>query len=236
MTRAAEEGDRFVAGSLLSYLAPEDRVYLQTQGTVRVLPAHTAVMHEGDPTRHVLILLSGWVRVYSSSEDGQVVLFALRGPGDVIGDLAALQNWTRTATVETMQPIRFLQLLTDDFVSCLEGRPSVALGLLRQMSVRLRDAEKARMDFVTLDVARRVALVLLRLAEDYGRLQPEGIVVRTPLTQQDIADRIGASRRAVSRAMTTLRERGIVTTGRQMFVVAAPDVLRLFAGCAPDGT
>ena len=60
--------------------------------------------------------------------------------------------------------------------------------------------------------------------------------MRTPLTQQDIADRIGASRRAVARALATLRERGLVHTGRQVFVVTRPEVLRLFTDSAPDCT
>lgn len=234
MTTVPDDG--LVAGSLMSYLAPADRTFLLGRGVPRQLPGDTAVMHEGDPTDHVLVLLSGWVRVYSSTKDGQVVLFALRGPGDVIGDLAALQNWTRTATVETLQEIRFVQLRTEDFVTCLHDRPAVAIAMLRQMAVRLRDAEAARIDFATLDVARRVAALLLRLAEVHGHAEPAGLVVRSPLTQQDIADRIGASRRAVARALATLRERRVVTTGRREFVVAAPEVLRAFAGSVPDGT
>lgn len=229
--------DEIVAGSLMSYLTPGDRSFLLDRGAApRRLPAGEALMHQGDPTDHVLILLTGWVRVYLTTKDGGVVLLALRGPGDVIGDLAALQDWTRTAHVETLQEVRFVQLRAGEFIACLHDRPTIAIALLRQMSVRLRDAEAARVNFATLDVARRVAAHLLQLAEIYGRAEPPGVVVHTPLTQQDVADRIGASRRAVARALRTLRERGIVTTGRRMFVVAKPDVLRLFADTAPDCT
>jgi CRP/FNR family transcriptional regulator, cyclic AMP receptor protein len=227
--------EEIVDGSLMSYLAPAGRAALLDRGVVRKLPGGQAIMHEGDPTAHVLILLSGWVRVYLTAKDGQVVLLALRGPGDVIGDLAALQNWTRTATVETLQEIRFVQLRAEQFVDCLHDCPAIAIAMLRQMSVRLRDADAARVDFATLDVARRVAAHLMRLAEIHGRAEPAGLVIRMPLTQQDIADQIGASLRAVSRALATLRERRIVTTGRQMFVVEAPEVLRLFANSAPYG-
>jgi len=215
-----------VTGSLLSYLLPGDREFLLGRGTPRTLPAGAALMHEGDPTDHVLVLRSGWVRVYSSTKDGQVILLALRGPGDVIGDLAALQpEWTRTGTVETLQKIAFTQFRTEEFLACLHDRPSVAIALLRQMAVRLRDAE-----------AQRVAAVLVRLVDAHGQVEDGNLVLRWPLTQQDIADRIGASRRAVARALATLRERHIVTTGRHLYVVTAPDVLRLFAGTVPNGT
>ncbi len=221
-----------VAGTLLSYLARADRDFLLRRGVTRRLPAGTAVMHEGDPTDHVLVLLSGWVRVYTTASDGQVVLFALRGPGDVIGDLAALQGWPRTATVDTLQETAFTQFRSDEFVACLHDRPAVALALLRQMATRLRDSEAARVDFATMDVARRVAALLVRLADVHGSATEEGLVVRMPLTQQDIANRIGGSRRAVARALAAFRDRGVVTTGRRLFVVAAPDVLRSFAGTA----
>jgi CRP/FNR family transcriptional regulator, cyclic AMP receptor protein len=225
-----------VAGSLLDYLAPDDRAFLVERGVRRKLPADEALMHEGDPTDHVLVLLSGWVRVYSTTRDGGVVLLALRGPGDVIGEFAALQKWTRTANVQSLQEIRYVQLRAEEFLACLHERPAIAIGLLRQMSSRLRESESARVNAATLDVTRRVAALLLQLAEVYGRPEGDGLVVRTPLTQQDIADRIGASRRAVARALAALRERGIVHTGRQMFVVTEPDVLRLFTDSAPDCT
>ncbi|HWM04316.1 MAG TPA: Crp/Fnr family transcriptional regulator [Actinophytocola sp.] len=221
--------DEIVNGSMMSYLAPDDRSFLFGRGINRELPAGEAIMHQGDPTDHVLILLAGWVRVYSTTKDGGVVLLALRGPGDVLGDLAALQDWPRTANVETLQRVRFVQLRAERFISSLHDRPAIAVALLRQMSVRLREAEVARVDFATLDVAKRVAAHLMQLADDHGQHERDSVVIRTPLTQQDIADRIGASRRAVARALHTLRERGIVTTGRKLFVVAKPDVLRMFA-------
>jgi CRP-like cAMP-binding protein len=226
-----------VPGTLLSYLAPADRDHLIGRGVERRLPGGAALMHQGDASDHVLVLLTGWVRVSSSTPDGQVILLALRGPGDVIGELTALHDgWTRTATVETLGELRFVQFRGRDFVDCLHERAGIAVALSRQLAVRLRDADTARIDVVTLDVARRVAALVLRLARAHGHSGPDGLVLRSPLTQQDIADRVGASRRAVSRALATLRERHIVTTGRQTFVVTAPDVLELFAGSAPDGT
>jgi CRP/FNR family cyclic AMP-dependent transcriptional regulator len=225
-----------VPGSFLSYLEPPDRDFLLGRGRIRKLPANTALMHEGDPTDHVLVLLSGWVRAYTNARDGQVVLFALRGPGDVIGDLAALQGWPRTGTVDTLQETEFAQFSHDGFISCLYDRPAVGVALLRQMADRLREAETARINFATLDVAQRVAALLVRLADMHGTPTPEGVVVSMPLTQQDIANSIGGSRRAVARALQAFRDRGMLVTGRRRFVVSAIDVLRRLAGTVPDGT
>jgi CRP/FNR family cyclic AMP-dependent transcriptional regulator len=101
--------------------------------------------------------------------------------------------------------------------------------------MRLRDAETARIGFATMDVAQRVAALLVRLADTHGTPSQDGVVVAMPLTQQDIADSIGGSRRAVARALKAFRDREMLVTGRRRFVVSALDVLRQLADSVPDG-
>jgi CRP/FNR family transcriptional regulator, cyclic AMP receptor protein len=225
-----------VPETFLSYLAPDDHEFLLSRGTTRRLPADTVLMHEGDPTNHVLVLLSGWVRVYRTTPDGQVVLLALRGPGDVIGDIAAMMDVPRTATVDSMQDTGFVQFRHDEFLACVPERPALSIALLKQMAARLRDSDAARLDFAALDVAQRVASLLVYLADTHGVMSPRGVEVRMPLTQQDIANRVGGSLRAVARAVAAFRERGLLITARREFVVTAPDVLRSFSGNMPNGT
>lgn len=219
-----------VAGSLLSFLGVAERARLLEQGVRRSFAADELLHREGDPTTHVLILTAGWVRVSASVRDGQVVLLALRGPGDVLGELAALNGWTRSATVRTVEPVELVQLTGEQFVSCLLTEPTVAVSMMRNLSVRLRDAEAARIDLATLDVSRRVATYLHRLAVDHGVRTADGVLISVPLTQQDVANRVGASRRAVARTLLVLRERGVVSTARRRIVVARPGVLRMLAG------
>jgi len=222
--------------TFLSYLEPDDHAFLLARGASRKLPADTVLMHEGDPTNHVLVLLTGWVRVYRTTPDGQVVLLALRGPGDVIGDIAALLDWPRTATVDSMQDTGFVQFRHDEFLACVQERPALGFALMKQMAARLRDADGARVDFATMDVAQRVAALLVHLADMHGTMTGRGVEVRMPLTQQDIANRVGGSLRAVARAVAMFRERGILITGRRAFVLTDPGVLRAFTGNMPNGT
>ncbi|WP_243753791.1 Crp/Fnr family transcriptional regulator [Labedaea rhizosphaerae] len=223
-------------GTLLSHLHPDARASLLAAGVRRRFDSGETLLHQGDPTDHVLVLRSGWVRVSATTTDGQAVLLALRGPGDVLGELAALHGWPRTATVRALEPVVVAQFRAPVFLEVLHRQPAVAVALLKQLSTRLRDAERARVDSATLDVAHRVAAHVLRLAEQHGEAEGRVIVVRMPLTQQDIADQIGASRRAVARALGTLRERRVVTTGRRLITVHQPDVLRAFTASAPNGT
>ncbi|ADJ47829.1 CRP/FNR family transcriptional regulator [Amycolatopsis mediterranei S699] len=222
-------------GALLAHLADGDREYLLARGTRRRFRANAVVLMEGDPSDHVHVLVSGWVRVSTILEDGREVLFGLRGPGEVLGDLAAVTGRPRSASVRAIEPCTVFQLTGPDFVDVLHARPTIAVATIKTVAARLRNAESARVDSAAFDVSRRVAGVLVRLAEERGQTVPEGVVVDA-LSQEDIAAQIGAARRTVARALRVLRERGIVETGRRRFLIRELRVLRAFAHSEPNGT
>ena len=236
MDRAGTEplpNEKFVVGSFLTHLAPSDRDYLVGMGARRVLPAGVVLFHEGDPTDHVLIVLSGWVRVYVTSPQGHVTLLALRGPGEILGDAEAVNSgWARVATAETLQEVAYAQLSRDTFTACLARRPAIAVALLKNAYSHERESALARLHFASFDVPQRVAAFLVRIADMHGRSGPTGVTMDMPLTQQDVADFIGASRRTVARALASLRDRRIISTGRSRITINQLEVLRFFAETA----
>ncbi len=218
-----------IAGALLALLGERDRERLLAPGVRRSFGRDEVLHREGDPSTHVLLLMSGWIRASVSTPDGQVVVLALRGPGDVLGELAAVNGQPRSATVRSIEPVEVVQLTGEQFLAIVRNEPAVALALIRNLSSRLHGAEMARLGMATLGVGQRVALHLHEMALEHGVRGPGGLTIGIPLSQQQIADRIGASRRAVSRAVTTLRERGVLVTRRERIVVLRPDVLRALA-------
>lgn len=223
-------------GALLPALADADRDYLLSRGVRRRFRANDVVLMEGDPSDHVHVLLSGWVRVSTIVEDGREVLFGLRGPGEVLGDLAAVTGRPRTASVRAIEPCTVFQLTGAQFLAALRARPEIAIATIRTVAARLRNAESARVDSAAFDVSRRVAVLLVRLTEERGRRVPEGVLIEAALSQTDLAAQVGAARRTVARALHMLRERGIVETGRRRILVRQPRVLRAFARSEPNGT
>lgn len=223
-----------VEGSFMAYLTV-DRFSLLDQGVRRSFGADEVIVHEGDPTDHIFIMESGWVRVSTAQADGQEVLLALRGPGDVIGELAMLHGWIRTASVRSLERVGVVQFSGAQFMQCLRQQPEVALALLKTTSIRLREAEGARIELATLDVTRRVASYLVRLLEMHGHHRRVHGGVDVPMTQRDLANGVGASLRAVARSVDVLRKRGVVVTRRGGIVVAKPEVLRALAHCVPKG-
>ncbi|KDN22121.1 cyclic nucleotide-binding domain-containing protein [Amycolatopsis rifamycinica] len=220
-------------GALLAYLADADRDYLLARGVRRRFRANDVMIMEGDSSDHVLVLVSGWVRVSTIVEDGREVLFGLRGPGEVLGDFAAVTGSARTATVRAIEPCTVIQLTGAEFVGVLRARPEIAIAVIKTVAARLRNAELARIESAAFDVSRRVASHLVRLAEEHGRTVPEGVVIEVALSQVDIAAQIGAARQTVARTLRGLRERGIVETGRRRILIRELRVLRAFARSEP---
>lgn len=223
-------------GALLAYLADDDRAYLLGKGVRRPFKTKDFVLLQGDPSDHVDVLVSGWVRVSAVLDDGHEVLYALRGPGDVLGDLAALHGCGRSASVRCLEPCVVVQLTGPQFLQCLRDRPEIAIALLKSMGKRLRAAESMRAESASLSVTQRIAKHLVRLASRHGRPVPDGTMIDVPLSQQDLADGIGAARRTVARGLRVLRDRGIIDTGRRRIVVRRMQVLRAFARSEPNGT
>ena len=218
-----------VTGSLMANLDPADREFLINQGLRRSFLPGKLLMHQGDPTNHVLVLLSGWVRVFTTTPSGQNVLLALRGPGDVIGEQAALHGGPRAASVETLASVVVIQMTSGQFAASLRARPTMATAVIKQLSERLYEAESTRIDSATLDATRRVATYLVQLMQLHGVYEHDGLRVRIALTQQDVANGAGVSRRAVVRSIAALQRQRIVTTSRRGIVVLLPDVLDLVA-------
>lgn len=227
---------RPMPGSFLAAVDMAERAALVQAGVTRQFPAHTALFHSGDPSTHVVLLLDGWVKVSASSRNGYEALLAIRGPGDILGDLSALDEKPRSATVLTLVPVEASVLPRDRFLEFLRREPGLAVTLLRYLADRLRDADGKRLEFGALSVMERLARHLLALADLHGASEPDGrdgrdrIVIDIPLSQRELAGSVGASREAVARVLRILRERHIVTTTRQRIVIVQPQVLQSIGG------
>ncbi|MCZ2523259.1 Crp/Fnr family transcriptional regulator [Streptomyces sp. NPDC059506] len=226
-------GDRV---PFLARLEPAARQELLALGVPQPLPDDTVVLHEGEPSRHVLLVLDGWLKVTATSANGHEALLALRGPGDVVGELAAIDGRPRSARVTTLGPVRVVTVRSEDFVAHLETRPKVAVVLLGLLADRLRTGDRKRLESAAHRVDERLARLLLDLAEQHGQETPEGIALRVPLSQRELAGCVGASREAVARALEKLRKRGAILTMRRRIVVTRPEVLRQTASSVQSVT
>jgi CRP/FNR family cyclic AMP-dependent transcriptional regulator len=219
----ASEATGFVA-----LLPARDRDALKAIGTVRRFRKGAVIALEGDRSRHVLVLREGRVKISSATPDGRELLLAVRGPGELTGELAALagDEGSRSATITTLDPVVAQVISTEDFLDYLERCPRALLVLTRRIILRLRDADRRRVEFGSYDTPGRVARLLVELAEEHGHPTKGGVEIGVALSQEELAGMVTASRESVARSLKSLRRRGLIATGRRSIVVCDLEALR----------
>jgi CRP-like cAMP-binding protein len=219
----------------LASLSDEDADALRAAGVRRRYGAQVTLVHQDDEAGPVVVLLGGRAKI-AVTEAGREAIFGVVGPGELIGELAAIEGSPRSTTVTTLEPVDALVIRRSDFLGVLDRRPRIALAILRVVARRLRYADAQRAQFATLDVAGRLAQRLLELSERFGSEREDGIEIRLPLSQEELANWVGASREAVSKAFQLLRTLAVVETGRRRVTVRDVEALRRQAqwGAAPS--
>jgi CRP-like cAMP-binding protein len=181
---------------------------------------------EGEIPRRVALLLSGRVKVSHFAEDGREVVLSVRGAGDLIGEIAAVDGCPCSATVTTFEPVEALVLDAAAFTTYLDDHPRVTRLLLSSMIKKLRDSDRKRVEFGVYDTEGRVARRLVELAHEHGHEAGGRVSITLPLTQQELAGWTCASREAVSKALGSLRACGWVATDRRRVTIVDLDALR----------
>ncbi|HEV2889070.1 MAG TPA: Crp/Fnr family transcriptional regulator [Frankiaceae bacterium] len=178
--------------------------------STRVVPRGTALFREGDPGEELHVVVDGKVKITRTSSDGRENAIAILGPGDLLGELAIFDSQqTRGATATAVNDTTLASLARDDFLSWLADHPQVSLELLRGLAVRLRQTNEALADLVFTDVPGRIAKTLLGLGERFGSPSGDGGVrVAHDLTQEELAQLVGASRETVNKALSDFAARG----------------------------
>ncbi|MFI9597233.1 Crp/Fnr family transcriptional regulator [Nonomuraea sp. NPDC052265] len=211
-------------GEFLSMLTAEEIETLRAAGRPRRWDRGTTVINEGDTADWVLVLTQGRVKVSSHTSSGTEVVLAVRGPGALLGDMSAVDGSPRSATVTALEPVQ--GIVIRDFSGFLAAHGRIAVLLLQLVVDRLRDSDRKRVEYGAFDTTGRVATRLLELADRYGEPTAAGVRVALPLSQDELAGWTGSSREAVSKALRSLRDRGLIETGRLRVVIHDVEGLR----------
>jgi CRP-like cAMP-binding protein len=189
----------------------------------------TTIVSEGDDSGRVVLVIAGRLKVSSFSEEGRETVLGFRGRGDLIGELAAIDGRPHLATVTAVEPTEIATLTVDRFLAGLREHPEAALGVLRTVVARLRDADRKRAEFAELPADARVAQRLVELATGAADAAPGGGPVVLAITQAEIAGWVGCSREAANRALNRFRADGLVAIGRGRVTVLDVGGLRRVA-------
>jgi CRP-like cAMP-binding protein len=211
-------------------LTDEERAVLSGLGRISTFAPGAVLCVEGDPATHVFILIDGLAKVLSVTADGHELMLALRGDGDIVGEIAGETSAPRNATVRAIGPVRALIVVYEKFSSFLDTHPGAGHAYRHVVTHRWSDADLMLRSHPVTNGAHRLAIVLLDLATRYGSETSEGVHIAVPLSQEELASLAGASRATVTRALSNWRQRGIIRTGQRDTTITSLGDLRKIAG------
>lgn len=196
----------------------------------RVFNAGMNVMTVEQPGEAVYIILHGTVKIHVEQGERDVIISVL-GSGDLLGEMSLIDSVGRSASALTLENSLMLWMDKTTFNYLLDNFPPVARNLVKILSARVRLSDQVIQSLATLDVNGRVARQILAFAERYGHEITDGIQVPIVLTQSDLADLVGASRKRVNQTMVFFKEQGLVSTDANgRFVVHNREGLMRFCG------
>ncbi|HEX8552218.1 MAG TPA: Crp/Fnr family transcriptional regulator [Abditibacteriaceae bacterium] len=197
------------ASPLFQGLQAEELAALAPLWHPRICPRRTALMTANDEGDLIYLLVSGSVKIFLERPDGDVVL-GLRGAGELLGEISLVDAGARSATVETMEKSAVLWASRHEMMRAIDRTPRIMHNLARILSSRLRLATAQIQALSRLDVRARLARQLLALADDCGQKKPTGTLIPLRVTQNILAEMVGASRVSVNLTFLDWREKGIL--------------------------
>jgi len=200
---------------LFSRLAGEHLELLSAQIQHRKYARNTVIIAEGDQSDSLYIVNEGKVKIYISDADGREMQLKILVPGDYFGELALIDHKPRSASAITTCDSQLSVITSKDFLKCLADNQKMALIMLQGLAKRLREATELQRQLALMDVYGRLRVTLLALAEGgdgIHKLEPKP-------TQQDIANKIGASREMVSRILSDLKAHGYIEINKTSIII-----------------
>ena len=198
-------------------LSEQDIAALSRRAVTRAFPKNTIILNEGDQTDSLYIILSGRVKVFLANEEGKEIVLDTQGPGEYFGKMV-LDEGPRSASVMTLEPCRFQLIPKEDVKALLQSHPDFAMHLVRKLIYRGRVLTEHVKSLALQNVYGRFAKLLNEMAvpQDGKR------VLQEKLSQQEMANRIGASREMINRIVKDLTTGGYISVDGQRIVIHKP--------------
>lgn len=219
--------------SLVGRLNPADRATVLALGRQVRYRGGEILVHEGEASDAVMVLLGGMVKVTAHAQDGREALLAVRMAGDLVGEFAGIDGKPRVATITACGPLLARRIGRAVFLACMQANPSLAMAVNEVVVAKMRTATGRIVDFAGCDVTTRLARMLRYLAVTYPKPGAQSGVISAPLSQAELATLVGASDSAVIKALRTLRVREAISTRYRTIRVRDLDLLSEIALGSP---
>ena len=179
----------------------------------------------GDSADSIYLLREGRIKITASAEGGHEVLHEIIGPGEIFGETSLILGIPRTTSAQALEASLLCEIRRNSFETLLSMYPELAFRLLKSVGVRLKQAEAQLVNVVCNDISRRVRTTLIDLMIKESGSIPDG-PIKIKITQQDLANLIGASRQKTWQTLKELEDSGVLRLMYRSILVTAPHKLQ----------
>ena len=205
--------------SLFWDLIEKELGYISEKMVLRHYEAGQMILLEASEGEQCFFVTEGSVKITRLSKEGREVILAILNDGDFFGEMSLLDGESRSANVIALDDTKVLTLNRNDFLLVIKEYPQIAIQLLKEMALRLRKSDRQIASLSLSDAEKRIALCILRIAEEQGVIQKGHVSIPKAPLQQDIANMSGTSRETVSRALKLLEKEGFIQrNGRELLI------------------
>jgi CRP/FNR family cyclic AMP-dependent transcriptional regulator len=204
---------------LFERLSAAEKRHLERQAVMRTFPAGTFVYFPTDPGQSVLVLARGRVKIKFISPDGQETILAFIGAGELFGELAIVDTQPRNEYAEAVVETLVIAIPREGMLALMERRPELALHVTRLFGFRRRRLENRLRNILFCSIRQRIVALMLELVETHGQAAGNSWEITLPLSHQDLASLIGATRETVTLTLGQLQEEKLIRVQRRRLTV-----------------
>jgi CRP/FNR family transcriptional regulator, cyclic AMP receptor protein len=205
--------------TVFSGLNEEELQLVETITNTRPYKKRMNVFMEGEVREAVFFILSGIVKAYKIDEEGNEQVISILHEGDMFPHVGFFDESSYPATVEVVDDAELLVIRIDDFEDLMMKHPQISIKVMKMLGQKILDLQERIQGFISKDVQHRFIHTLLKLAEEQGMEQENGIYLNISITNQDFANMVGTSRESISRALTKMKKQGLLKADRQGILI-----------------
>jgi len=205
--------DSLAQSTLFAALSAEEQSEVARQFSPHYYEKDDYLFWESEPAEWLVLVTAGQVKMIKHSESGRETILATFGPGQIVGEVGVLVGENYPATAQALEPASTLNLRRDDYTELVRKYPDLAWALIQELGRRLQGAHETIRSLAVEKVERRVARVVLRMANTAGERLDDGTVrISVPLSRQDVADMAGTVIETAIRALSKFQKQGLIET------------------------
>ncbi len=201
-------------------LNDEELGYISEKMVSRQYDTGNYIFLEESDGEQCFFVVKGSVKITRLSKEGREVILAMLNQGDFFGEMSLIDGESRSANVIALEKTEVLTLNRKDFLIVLHDYPKIAIQLLKELASRLRKSDRHIASLSLSDAEKRIALSIIRFADDQGTIRNGKVSISKIPIQQDIANMAGTSRETVSRALSVLEKENLIERhGRELIIL-----------------